>query len=360
LPVAIGFVRTSLAGAIGSRFCRGLIFLGMLLAAPPVLADNPFGVMLWPNGGDNLSVVAAKAKGLGVGWLRPPAVFVDRWQIGAPCPACAQPARAGLDVALTVRNGGRDYAPRLPSHAPTDLDAYKQVLASILESWKPRILVVENEENNPLFYRGGSSQADGIAAYGRELAAACAVAHRQGIACTNGGLSSDAAAALAWLSMLERGMPDAACSFAKRAFYREDARQAGESLCRYQTTAEIPNDVKADLLQDGDRLLALYKTAPIDMVNLHWYGHDAGVFANVADVLARASGKPVMSNEIGQWRWDTDPIYVRPLLRAAFAAGVKPVIWFSIDTSATQSLFNEDGSLRQTGKEFAHQMSGRK
>jgi hypothetical protein len=316
--------------------------------------------MLWPGGSDDLSLVAARARGLGVGWLRPPAVFTDRWQAGAPCPVCDEPARAGLAVALTVRNGGRDYAPRLASTAPTDLDGYKRTLASILDRWKPAILVVENEENNPLFYRAGSAPSEMIAAYGQELTAACAVAHARRIACTNGGLSSDAVAALTWLAMLERGTPDTACGFARRAFYREDAQQAGESLCRYQTAEQVPNEVKAALLQGADRLLALYKSVPIDLINLHWYGHDAGALANVADVLAQASGKPVMSNEIGQWRWEADAVYVRPLLRAAFAAGVKPVIWFSIDTSSTLSLFNEDGSLRQTGREFAHQMSGRR
>ena len=342
-----------------NRFARVLI-LGLLLHCRPAWADNPFGVMLWPSSGEDLSLVAAKAKGLGVGWLRPPAVFIDRWQIGAPCPICAQPSRAGLDVALTVRNGGRDYAPRQPSFAPTDLDSYQRSLTSILKSWNPRVLVVENEENNPLFFRGGGMPSDNVAAYGRELTAACSVAHSQGIACANGGLSSDVAAGLTWLSMLEHRSPEAACTFAKRAFYGENHPHTADTLCRYQAPEQVPADVKTALLGDGERLLALYRSAPIDMVNLHWYGHDAGVFANVVAILAHATGKPVMCNELGQWRWDSDPIYVRPLLRAAFAAGVNPVIWFSLDGPATQSLFNEDGSLRQTGKEFAHQMSGRK
>lgn len=341
------------------RFCLA-IAVGLTVGSAPARADNPFGVMLWPSGNDDLSLVAARAKGLGVGWLRPPAVFVDRWQTGVACPICAEPARTGLDVALTVRNGGRDYAPRHPSSAPADLESYKRTLASILDSWKPRILVVENEENNPQFYRAGSSSADSIDAYGRELTAACGVAHARGIACTNGGLTGDAAAALTWLALLERGVPEIACNFAKRAFSQEDSGQSGESLCRYQTPAEVPADLKTALLHDGDRLLALYRSAPIDMVNLHWFGHDAAVFANEVDVLAHASGKPVMSNELGQRRGDSDAVYVRPLLRAAFAAGLKPAIWFSIDTPSTLSLFNDDGSLRQTGQEFAHQMSGRK
>lgn len=345
-----------------SFFARfGAVLLSaMALGAAPALADNPFGVMLWPTGSDDLSLVAARAKGLGVGWLRPPAVFIDRWQDGLACPVCAEPARAGLEVALTVRNGGRDSSPRRPSSAPTDIDAYKRVLASILSAWKPRILVVENEENNPRFYRAGTTTAENLSAYGRELTAACEVAHAQKIACTNGGLSSDTAAILTWFAMLDRGASDTACGFAKRAFSPPNGGATAETLCQYRSAADVPAEIRRSLLGDGDQLLAFYRSAPIDMINLHWFGRDAAVLANVADMVAHIGGKPVMSNELGQWRWEADPQTVRPLLRAAFAAGVRPAIWFSIDTPSTLSLFEEDGSLRQTGQEFAHQMSGRK
>jgi hypothetical protein len=122
----------------------------------------------------------------------------------------------------------------------------------------------------------------------------------------------------------------------------------------------VPEEVTAALLQNADRFLAIYKRAPIDAVNFHWYGHDATVLATVADALARATGKPVLSNEIGQWRWDAGPANVQPLLRAAVAAKLKLAIWYSLDTPNTASLFNQDGSLRRTGVEFARQMSGRK
>lgn len=323
-------------------------------------ADNPFGIMLWPNGSGDLSLQAARARGLGVGWFRPPAVFLDRWRPGTLCPACVGPGRAGLNVALTVRNGGRDYEPRRASTAPTDIDGYQRLLASVLDAWKPDILVVENEETNPQFYQAGSSPAELASAYGRELAAACTVAHAKSVACANGGLSGNIAAGLTWLALLDHGPADSACNFAKRAFYDENDKEAGSRLCVYQSLAQVPAPLRASLSQGGDFLLAAYKNAPIDRVNIHWFGHDAGAFANVATVIGQATGKPVMSNEIGQWRWDADPIYVRPLLRAAFAAGVNPAIWFSIDTPATLSLFNEDGSLRPGGIEFAHQMSGRK
>ncbi|MDR3436068.1 hypothetical protein [Telmatospirillum sp.] len=341
------------------RLCLGIL-VTLALMAESAMAENPFGIMLWPGSQDDLSLLAARARGLGVAWFRPPAVFLDRWKTGSSCAPCASPARAGLKVALTVRNGGRDYAPRRPSTAPGDPEGYKRTLASVLDVWKPDILVVENEENNPQFYQAGTTGGELAAAYLRELTLACGVAHAKGVACANGGLSGDAAAAITWLALLERGPPETACDFAKRAFYDDANSQTGGKLCIYQTPAQVPAALTASLLREADLLLPVYRSAPIDRVNIHWYGHDAGVFANVASVLSRATGKPVMSNEIGQWRWDADPIFVRPLLRAAFAAGINPAIWFSIDTPATVSLFNEDGSLRPGGKEFTHQMSGRK
>ena len=346
--------------SLPARLVFSSLLLLLAVAAPPAHADNPFGVMLWPAGGEDISLLAARAGGLGVAWYRPPAVFVDGWQPGEPCPTCAALARSGLHLALTVRNGGRDYAPHRPSTPPVDIDAYKRTLASILDAWKADILVVENEENRPWFYAGGTPGIDVSQAYGRELEAACAVAHAHGAACTNGGLSSDAAAAVAWQDYLERGQADLACDFARRAFYTERNPAAGTRLCAYRSVGEVPKEVRAALLHNADRFLAIYQRAPIDAVNFHWYGHDATALAVVADALARATGKPALSNEIGQWRWDAAPANVRPLLRAATAAKLKLAIWYSLDTPNTASLFNQDGSLRQTGQEFAHQMSGRK
>lgn len=337
-----------------------LAFLLLLAGVPAAHADNPFGITLWPGPGQDLSLLAARASGLGVSWVRPPAVFVDHWQPGQPCRPCEALARTGLHVALTVRHGGEDFALRRPSSPPSDLTAYANALATILDAWKPAVLVVENEENDPSFYTAGGSGGETAAAYGRELAAACAMAHQRGIACANGGLSGASAAALTWLDLLDRGRPDMACSFARRAFYGDGAHPQAARLCTYHTPEEVPQALKADLLRGADLFLAVYRSAPIDAVNLHWYGRDAGALALVADTLARLAGKPVMSNELGLARADANPANVRPLLRAAFAAGIRPAIWFSVDTPYTASLFNPDGTLRPTGSEFARQMSGRK
>lgn len=327
--------------------------LAALLGGTPAMAENPFGVMLWPAAGQDTPLLVARAAALGVAWFRPPAVFVDRWRPGAPCPACAALARSGLKVALTVRNGG-EAATRRPSEPPADLAAYEHSLAAIVEAWHPAILVVEHEENNPASYNATA------AAYEDQLRAACAVAHGHGAACTNGGLTSDAAAGLAWLALLDEGKTERACDFARRVYSTEDDPDAGGALCSYTSRAAVPPEVRTRLLGNAEALLPVYRRAPLDVLNFHWYGHDASALAETAAVLARLTGKPVMSNEIGQRPWDAAPSHVRALLRGAFAAGVSPAIWYSVDGPGSVSLFNEDGSLRPAGREFAHQMSGRK
>ncbi len=324
-----------------------LAILLLLAGIPPALANNPFGLMLWPAAGEPLSLLAARAAGLGVAWFRPPAVFIDRWRPGTPCPDCAALRHLGLNIVLTVRSDNRD-ARAVP------MQSYKTILASVLDAWNPAVLVIENEENLSPRY----SAAPDL--YAIELAAGCALAHARGIACANGGLSADAAASLAWFTLLDDGKPDQACDFARNAFYGEADRQAGASLCAYRASKDVPAAQRARMLAGADRLMPIYRAAPIDVLNFHWHGHDAATLATTANLLSRLSGKPTMSNDIRLRPWDADPMFVRPLLRAAFASQLKVAVWYSLDTAGSVSLFNDDGSLRPTGAAFARQMSGRK
>lgn len=331
-----------------------LVALFLLGFAWPARADNPFGVMLWPNPAlSDLSMALARAAGLGVGWFRPPAVNIGAWRVGHACPECKAFAHSPLRVALTVRNTA---AANRPSTPPADLEAYKKTLGSILDSWKPALLVVEYEENLPSFYTSPDRARD----YGRQLAAACEVAHARSIACTNGGLSYEAAALLAWLATVEHGGNERACDFARRTLYRKGEPQAGAKFCARDGTARLDNKDSADRLADARALLDIYKASAIDAVNFHWYGHDAAALSETVDLLGRLTGKPVVSTEIGQRSWDADVERVRPLLRAAFAAGLRTAIWFSLDTPGTVSLFNGDGTLSPAGVEFAKQMAGKR
>jgi hypothetical protein len=335
---------------------RLLILLCLLLAAPSARADNPYGLALWPAPGQDLGLTAARAAALGIAWFRPPTLYVDRWRPDASCGACRALQHSDLQLAITVRNNGHDR----PSTPPTDLAAYQQTIGAILDQWRPALISIEDEENRSARFSDGHSPngwengADLPAAYRQELIAACSAAHARQIACSNGGLSFSAVAGLTWLTLLREGKTDLACLYARRTL------PEGETLCAFHHAEDVPQDQRESLLQNAERLLPIYRSSPIDAVNIHWYGADANALAQTIDVIARLTGKKVMSNEIGQLRAHADPIQIRPLLRAAMAAHLSPAIWYSIDSRDSVSLFDPDGRLRPAGAEFAHQMSGQK
>jgi hypothetical protein len=314
----------------------------LLLGAACAHAENPFGLMLWPAAGQDMALITARAAALGVAWYRPPALFLDRWKEDSECAVCRTLERSGLKLAITIRNGGRDSLPRRPSKPPADVNSYSRMVGAMLDKWKPAMLVVEDEEDQPLRYDWELD--DTPRAYGRELEAACAAAHARQIACANGGLSYESVALLTW-SSLSKDHPGLACDYARRALPGRPA------LCSGGTAPELKN---------AERLLAVYRASPIDAVNIHWYGADATAFAQSIEAIGRLTGKPVMSNEIALTRTEPDPRHVRPLMRAAMAGHLAVAIWFSVDAADSLSLFDENGVLRPAGEEFAHQMSGRK
>lgn len=121
----------------------------------------------------------------------------------------------------------------------------------------------------------------------------------------------------------------------------------------------MPDAVKGPILADADRLMALYRSAPLDVVNFHWFIHDARALSQMVEYVTSATGKPVVSSEMGQWSWDAAQAHVRPLLRAAFAAQMQMVIWYSVESDNTAALFGGDGLLRPTGWEFQRQLRGK-
>jgi len=302
---------------------KRLLVLLALLSPSLARADNPFGVALWPAAGQDYGLVAMRLAGLGVAWYRPPSIYLDHWRPDS-CPACRALAPSGLSLALTVRNG----EPRHASAPPTDMAAFARQVGAVLDQWKPAMLVVEDEEDQPARYRG--SPAD----YKAELSAACAEAHRRHATCSNGGLSFQNAIRLTW-----RGLKgELACDYAKRVGHADWCGQTS-----------LPDST-------DDKLIEIYRSSPIDAVNIHWFGTDANALSQTLDILAKQTGKPLMSNEIGV----ADATHVRPVMRAAMAGHMVTAIWYSVDGAESQSLFDNLGRLRPAGEEFAHQMSGRK
>lgn len=335
-----------------SRFAR-LLAVAVLAAWGTIgwhadaRADNLYGVMLFPNPGEDYALTLARARGLGVSWFRPPTIALEKWEAGKSCATCAIFARSGLHLAIDVRNVA-DTSTQEPSQPPADPDAFRKTLDSVIGAWTPSLVAVESEEDTPASFDGG---ADAVKAYLAELDAACAVAHAHRAWCTNGGLSGGGAAGVTWLGFLAAGQADRACDFAKRAL-------PGESLCAYRTVADVPAALRQRIAGRAEELVAAYRTAPIDLVNFHWFGADSQAFAEVASYLAHATGKPVITNELGLRRGAADPALVRPLLRAAYAEGMRLAVWYSVDTATTVSLFGRDGLLRPAGWEFQRQLSG--
>ncbi len=293
---------------------------------PPALqSPNPFGVMLPPALARSPKAMVQVAQDLGVAYLRPEAIFLDRWD--GSCPPCEAALQGGLGLVLTVRNGGGPS----PSMPPSDLDAYRQRLGRVLDRYRPALLVVENEENSALFYSGSPEQ------YGQELRAACQVAHQRGIPCTNGGLVSSLVALLVYQHYLERGQADAARSFAARAFDPRQREELGSALARQQ-------------LEKGRALLAQYRAAGADYVNFHWYIADAAALGEAVAYLREATGLPVVCNEMGQH--NDDPRVTTALMEQALSLGLPIVVWFGLDGPQARGLMEPDGTLRPTGEAF--------
>lgn len=68
----------------------------------------------------------------------------------------------------------------------------------------------------------------------------------------------------------------------------------------------------------------------MDYVNFHWYREDDRALEEVVDYLRRASGKPVVTTEIGQH--NTDPGLVTQHLTTVIDELHLPlVLWFDAD-----------------------------
>jgi hypothetical protein len=298
--------------------------------------SNPFGVMFADTGKVEI------AKELGVAYYRPISVFVNRWN--GSCPECDAAVAAGLNLVLTVRNNGGLGQPTTP---PTDLVSYKKIIGEIIEKYKPVVLVVENEENSKaLFYSGTPEQ------YNAQLAAACEVAHSQGIKCTNGGLVSSLVAMLVVEDYLNQGESLKAEDYLKRTLGSKLEAKFGSKQMRAADLLDKPKT--AGQLAKGKALLTGYKDAGADYVNFHWYIADTGALKEAIDYLQRVTGLPAITNEVGQQR-NSDPEQVTAVMQKVLEIGIPIAIWFSVDVPGygqAKSLVDADGNLRQNGEAY--------
>ena len=295
-------------------------------AVEPGTRENPFGVML-PSTLARAPQGMQVAKALGAVYLRPESIFLSRWD--GTCLPCDAALGAGLRLVLTVRNSGPSA-----TAPPSDLAAYQRKLSQVLDKYRPAVLAVENEENSAVFYTGTPEE------YAAQLKAACEVAHKKGIPCTNGGLVGTLVALLVYDHYLETGHPEKAKDFADRAFtgFKPDLRP------------KLNSPEAKRQISKGKALLSAYRTAGADYVNFHWYFADTQALAEAVAFLRAQTGLPVITNEIGQQT--DDPDQTTAVMSKIVDLGLPIAVWFGLDGPKARGLVNSDGSLRPTGEAF--------
>jgi hypothetical protein len=96
-------------------------------------------------------------------------------------------------------------------------------------------------------------------------------------------------------------------------------------------------------------------TAPVDYVNFHWYIDDEPALGEALDYLARATGKPLVTTEIGQGLID-GAIVTSHLQRLVVERRLPFVIWYDAEGSGGARALHDAGPppvLRPNGVAFA-------
>ncbi|MEQ8224772.1 MAG: glycosyl hydrolase, partial [Candidatus Eremiobacterota bacterium] len=269
---------------------------------------------------------------LHTGWYRPAPVFLNRWNGLDQDPEIEIVKDMGLSVVLTVRNNGGLYESTTP---PSDREEFKRILAEVIHIIKPSILVVENEENNRIFYKGT------VGEYGGELKASVEVAHSKNIPCTNGGLTGKTVTLLVYQHYIDEGKTDKARSFAMRSFNE-----------RLLWQAENKPDELIGEIKKGREFLKIYKESNIDYINFHWYASDPAALEEAITYIKKETGLPVIINEIGLLKEEEKPEKIKGLMKKIMDMKIPIAVWYSVDGPYSNSLFGNNGKLRETGKTF--------
>jgi hypothetical protein len=319
------------------------IGLGLLCLGASGCGPTTLGIFLpFVNGAVGTPEITTEAHALGVGTIR----FSQ--DVTKPVRSnFAAFASKGLKVVADFHN---DPQPNANGHnvshpppTPAELATYRQQVASTLDGMPPpRLVQVENEENSTAFFQGQMSD------YVNELNATVEVAHARHVKVTNGGITSQPAALLTWQDYKDHGRDAAADDFAARAF------AASPAVLRDLRAQPFKGLSNASLQAAWDRakqLIPAFRQSAMDYVNFHWYIDDSRALGETIGYLQRATGKEVVTTEIGQH--DTDPGVVTSHLNTVVEQRHLPlVIWFDADGQPAQGLHDEPGQLRPNGEAF--------
>jgi hypothetical protein len=249
---------------------------------------------------------------------------------------------AGFQVQMTADATSFPSSPPKPS-------VYRAELGRALNLYPTPLVSIENEETADKFYAGTPQQ------YLDQLKVAIPVAHGRGVEISDGGLVSLGVQLATWYDLWHRGKHAAADNYAQLAF--PDSR-AGGAIIDDLPNSQHPNrpilahTPKArETLNDTLTLIAGFRGLNLDYVNFHWYQSTPAALGMTVDYLRRATGKPVITNEIGQF--DLSPQTMLGLLDKTASLHIPWVIWFGSDGGGgAKGLVNADGSLRANGRAF--------
>jgi hypothetical protein len=247
----------------------------------------------------------------------------------------------GFQVLTTATNGAFPAAP------PVDLADYQARLARELVAHPTPLVSIENEPTADRYYTGTPAQ------YLAELAAAVPVAHAHGAKISDGGLVSTGVQLATWYDLWTRSECAAADHYAAVAF---PGSRTADLISDLPSCVDPGHPILGDtpkaleVMNDTLELIAGFRSIPIDYVNFHWYQSTPEAMRTTIEYLRRATGKQVITNEIGQF--DDSPDTVRSLLDTTAQLHLPWVVWFASDGSGAVGLFNADGSIRPAGVAF--------
>lgn len=327
---------------------------------PPYTGTNPFGILVnaadgvAPGLGKKLSV----AKELNVPYVRSTIALS-----GNPNFTEFQGLESnGFKVLLNITSekqmsGGTTQKRTLP----TDMKAYKSALSNILEKVKPEIVVIENEEANANYYNVDPQQ------YLIQLGNAIETVHSKGLKITNGGITCRILTLLVYEDYYNRGLKKEAQDYASRCM--PDGISKDLPGLQYHKALAAQVTISRQLVEG-------YKKLPLDYVNFHWYepvaermlnnnadeikSVDTKALLESIDYLRRATGKEVITNEIGQL--NQSPQIVKQMMQALLESKIPYAIWYSGDGGEGKAVAvnNGDGTLRPYGIAFRDFIKGLK
>jgi hypothetical protein len=204
--------------------------------------------------------------------------------------------------------------------------------------------MVENEEVAPKFWSG--SMAD----YRAELEVVTAAAHERGLAVTDGGLTNEPLKLMVWQDLVDRGLADGARLFAERAFTLPPERWIRADLERVPFRG-LSRTRAQEAWDRAREVIPLLAASDVDAVDFHWYTDDDTVLRDAVEYLRRATGKPVVTTEMGQYS-AVAAVVTGHLTTLVDELHIPLVVWFDTDGRPAVGLHDSPAVLRPNGVAF--------